>query len=97
MKWMAVAVIAAAMNFTSCQSEMERDANTVAEKTIEVNQVSQTLGDRSNLHGDYSVRKNKVETGIKEIKEIRDKYKNDPQKKEEFENLVAKKISEKRK
>jgi len=94
---MAVAVIAAAMNFTSCQSEMERDANTVAEKTIEVNQVSQTLGDRSNLHGDYSVRKNKVETGIKEIKEIRDKYKNDPQKKEEFENLVAKKISEKRK
>ncbi len=83
--------------FVACSSQMERDANKMAKRAIEFEQVQKRAGDRSNLSGKPMSRE-ELETYTKEFIEyanqMLEKYSETPEMQKEFKDLVSKKIEE---
>ena len=83
-----------------CGSSMERDANKMAKRIVEMEQVQNRMGDRSNLGG-KQMTKQEFEEYSKEYIEytnkMLEKYGKTPEQKKEFTELVNKKVEELRK
>lgn len=85
------------MTVSACGSQMERDADKMANSAIELQQLQQRMSDRSNLHGKPISRQ---ELNLYEQKHIElfnqmsEKYGSSPEQWKEFQKLVNKKIRE---
>lgn len=83
--------------FVACSSQMERDANKMAKRAIEFQQVQKRAGDRSNLNGKPMSREELqtyTEEYIEYTKQMLEKYNETPEMQKEFVELVDKKIEE---
>lgn len=93
-----VLIVSAAMTiFASCGSQMERDAEKMAKRAIEFEQVQKRFGDRSNLFGQPMSRE-ELEKYNKEYIEYAnqmfEKYGETPEMHTEFAQMVNKKMEE---
>lgn len=85
------------LTISACGSEMERDANKMAESSIELTQLRQRMYDRSNLHGKPVSSKELQRCEQKHIEllnQMSQKYGNTPDQWKEFQELVNQKIEE---
>lgn len=85
------------MMFAACGSSMERDAERMAKRAVEFEQVQKRFGDRSNLGGKPMSRQ-ELEKYSKDYIEFAnkmlEKYSDTRETREEFKQLVNKKIKE---
>lgn len=85
------------LTVSSCGSEMERDADKMAESAIELKQLQQRMGDRSNLHGKPVSRQEMQSQQKKHIElfnQMSEKYGSSQEQWKEFQQLVNQKIKE---
>lgn len=88
---------AAALLFSACGSQMERDADKMAKRAVEFRHTQERFADRSNMHGKPMSREELEEYSKEYIDyatKMLEKYDETPEMKREFYQLVEKKISE---
>lgn len=83
----------------SCASEMERDAEKLAERAVEFDQMQRRFGDRSNLQG-KPISRQELEASTREYIEysnrMMEKYSSTPEQQEKFSRMVTEKINKMR-
>lgn len=85
------------LTVSACGSEIDRDATKMAESAIELQQLHQRMGDRSNLHGKPVSRQEYHEYEQKHIElfdQMSEKYRSSPEQWKEFKELVNQKIKD---
>lgn len=86
--------------FTSCSSQMDRDATKMAKRVVEHEQVRKRMEDRSNLGGKRMTEQEYEQYSreyIEYANKMLEKYSDTREQKQEFYQLVEKKASEMRK
>lgn len=95
LKLLAVGLIF--LTVSACGSEIDRDASKMAESSIELQQLRQRMGDRSNLHGKPVSRQEVQRCEQKHIElfnQMSAKYGSSPEQWKEFQQLVNQKIKD---
>jgi len=83
--------------FPACTSQMERDAEKMAKRAVELEQVIKRMDDRSNLGGKRMSKQEYQQYAsdyIEFANRLHEKYNKTPEMKEEFYKLVDKKMKE---
>lgn len=83
--------------FPACTSQMERDAEKLAKRAVELEQVVKRMEDRSNLGGKRMSEQEYQQYAsdyIKFANRLHEKYNKTPEMKEEFYSMVEKKKKE---
>jgi ABC-type transporter Mla subunit MlaD len=71
---------------------MESDAKKVAKRAYEIEQVSKTLGDRSNIHGSLESREQQIREYMDYANKMLEKYGKDHKQSEQFNKRVKQEI-----
>ena len=92
-----IALLLTVILLAGCSSQMDRDANKMAKRVVEFEQVQKRMEDRSNLGG-KRMSEQEFQQYAKEYMEyankILEKYSETPDQKHEFYQLVEKKAKE---
>lgn len=92
-----IALLLTVILLAGCSSQMDRDANKMAKRVVEFEQVQKRMEDRSNLGG-KRMSEQEFQQYVKEYMEyankMLEKYSETPDQKHEFYQLVEKKAKE---